>query len=79
MKVEHVKGNTWTLIDWEYIPFYKVDDSHCILLDTGTHEQREDLENTLNGLTTSSITQAQINQACEDFKSARQNWLYFLY
>ena len=47
MKVEHVKGNTWTLIDWEYIPFYKVDDSHCILLDTGTHEQREDLENTL--------------------------------
>ncbi len=34
----------------------------------------EDLENTLNGLTTSSITQAQINKACEDFKSARQNW-----
>jgi len=34
----------------------------------------EDLEKTLNGLTTSSITQAQINQACEDFKSARQNW-----
>ena len=34
----------------------------------------EDLEKTLNGLTTSSITQAQINKACEDFKSARQNW-----
>ena len=47
MKVEHVKGNTWVLIDWEYIPFYKVDEEHCILLDTGTHEQREDLENTL--------------------------------
>ena len=50
MKVEHVKGNTWVLIDWEYIPFYKVDEKHCILLDTGTHEQREDLENTLLGL-----------------------------
>ena len=47
MKVEHVKGNTWVLIDWEYIPFYKVDDNRCILLDTGTYLQREDLENTL--------------------------------
>ena len=34
----------------------------------------EDLEKTLNGLTTSSITQAQINKACEDFKGARENW-----
>lgn len=50
MKAEHVKGNTWTLIDWQYIPFYKVDDSHCILLDSGTYEQREDLEDTLKGL-----------------------------
>ena len=47
MKVEQVKGNTWVLIDWEYIPFYKVDDSHCVLMDTGTYLQREDLENTL--------------------------------
>ena len=31
----------------------------------------EDLEKTLNGLTTSNITQAQINKACEDFKAAR--------
>ncbi len=53
MKTEHVKGNTWVMIDWEYIPYYKVDDRHCILLDTGTWEQREDLENTLleQGLT----------------------------
>lgn len=34
----------------------------------------EDLENTLNGLTTSTITQAQINKACQDFKAARENW-----
>ena len=34
----------------------------------------EDLEKTLNGLTVNSITQSQINKACEDFKAARQNW-----
>ena len=34
----------------------------------------EDLEKTLNGLTTNNITQAQINKACEDFKDARENW-----
>ena len=37
-------------------------------------DDTEDLEKTLNGLTVSTITQAQINQACEDFKSARKNW-----
>ena len=34
----------------------------------------EDLEKTLNGLTVNSITQAQIDKACADFKQARQNW-----
>ena len=34
----------------------------------------EDLEKTLNGLTVNSITQAQINTACADFKEARENW-----
>ena len=34
----------------------------------------EDLEKTLNGLTVSTITQAQINEACDDFKDARENW-----
>lgn len=34
----------------------------------------EDLEKTLNGLTASTITQAQINKACQDFKAARENW-----
>ena len=34
----------------------------------------EDLEKTLNGLTPSTITQAQIDKACTDFKAARQHW-----
>ena len=34
----------------------------------------EDLEKTLNGLTVNTITQAQIDQACADFKAARLNW-----
>ena len=34
----------------------------------------EDLEKTLNGLTVNTITQAQENKACDDFKDARQNW-----
>ena len=34
----------------------------------------EDLEKTLNGLTVNSITQAQIDKACQDFKQARQHW-----
>ena len=34
----------------------------------------EDLEETLNGLTVNNITQAQINEACNDFKDARENW-----
>ena len=34
----------------------------------------EDLEKTLNGLTVNSITQAQIDKACADFKQARLNW-----
>ena len=37
-------------------------------------DDTEDLEKTLNGLTASTITQAQINKACEDFKAARENW-----
>ena len=33
-----------------------------------------DLESTLHGLTPGTITQAQVNKACEDFKNARQKW-----
>ena len=34
----------------------------------------EDLEKTLGGLTVSTITQTQIDKACQDFKAARQHW-----
>jgi hypothetical protein len=37
-------------------------------------DETEALESTLKGLTVSTITQAQINSACEDFKKARQYW-----
>ena len=36
MELERVKGNTWVLKSWELIPLYQVDDTRCILLDTGT-------------------------------------------
>ena len=53
MRLEQVKGNTWVMIGWEYIPFYKIDETHCIMLDTGLVNQQEDLINTLSdaGLT----------------------------
>lgn len=41
---------------------------------TDLADKVEDLEKTLNGLTTSTITQAQIDKACEDFKAARLYW-----
>ncbi len=34
----------------------------------------EDLEKTLSGLSTTTITQAEIDKACADFKKARQHW-----
>ena len=37
-------------------------------------DETEHLESTLKGLTVSTITQAQINSACDDFKKARQYW-----
>ena len=53
MKLEHIRGNTWAFVSWEWIPFYKLDDRRCILLDTGLADQREDLEEALQktGLT----------------------------
>lgn len=57
MKLTQVRGNTWVLDSWELIPLYKLDDRRCVLLDTGTVEQREDLEDTLDeaGLTPVAI------------------------
>lgn len=37
-------------------------------------DEVEDLEKTLSGLTVSTITQSQINEACDDFKDARECW-----
>ena len=37
-------------------------------------DETEALEQTLNGLTVNSITQSQINSACDDFKQARKYW-----
>lgn len=44
MELEQVKGNTWVLKSWELIPLYKIDETHCVLLDTGYYDQREELE-----------------------------------
>lgn len=41
---------------------------------TSLADNTEALEKTLNGLTVNTITQAQINSACEEFKAARQYW-----
>ena len=41
---------------------------------TSLADNTEALEKTLNGLTVNTITQAQINTACEEFKAARQYW-----
>lgn len=37
-------------------------------------DEVEDLEKTLSGLTVNTITQSQINEACDDFKDARECW-----
>ena len=37
-------------------------------------DNTEALEKTLHGLTTNTITQAQIDEACADFKAARMYW-----
>ena len=57
MELIQIKGNTWVAEAMEYIPFYKLDDSRCILLDTGLEQEREDIENTLleAGLTPAGI------------------------
>ena len=35
MDIRPIKGNTWVLEGMEWIPFYKLDERRCILLDTG--------------------------------------------
>ncbi len=47
MEIIHVIGNTYYLQGWQIIPFYRVDETHCILLDTGTVFQRREIEDAL--------------------------------
>ena len=49
MKLTQVKGNTWVIEANQLIPLYKLDEKRCVLLDTGLLEEREALEETLNG------------------------------
>ncbi|RHR10776.1 MBL fold metallo-hydrolase [Pseudoflavonifractor sp. AF19-9AC] len=57
MKLSQVKGNTWVAEGMELIPFYKLDEHRCILLDTGLLSEREELEGALldQGLTPAGI------------------------
>ena len=57
MKLTQVKGNTWVAEGMELIPFYKVDDRRCVLLDSGLLSEREELESALlsAGLTPAGI------------------------
>lgn len=63
MQEEYLYLVLQNLVDHVIVPTY-----------TKLADDVEDLEKTLNGLTVSTITQAQINKACEDFKDARLNW-----
>lgn len=53
MKLTQVKGNTWVAEGSALIPFYRLEDGRCILLDTGLYREREELEQSLldSGLT----------------------------
>ena len=57
MKLTPINGNTWVAEGMEWIPFYKLDDHRCILLDTGLHQEQEELEEALlsAGLTPAGI------------------------
>ena len=61
MELERVKGNTWVLKSWELIPLYQVDDTRCILLDTGTVDQRAELEAALEAMTEAEYDPAVID------------------
>lgn len=57
MKLTQVKGNTWVVEAWELIPFYRLEDGRCILLDSGLYKERETLVQTLQeaGLTPAAL------------------------
>lgn len=47
MKLVQILGNTWAIEADELIPVYKLDDSRCILLDSGLEEEREAIDTLL--------------------------------
>ena len=53
MELTRVKGNTWVIEANQLIPLYRLDDSRCVLLDSGLLQEREALEELLKaaGLT----------------------------
>lgn len=57
MELMHIKGDTWAFHDWQLIPFYKLDDHRCVLLDTGMADQADALDEALraNGLVPAGI------------------------
>ena len=57
MKLSQVKGNTWIAEGMELIPFYKLDEHRCVLLDTGLLSERGELEGALleHGLTPAGV------------------------
>lgn len=57
MKLTQVKGNTWVAEGLELIPFYRLEDGRCILLDTGFPWEGDELERSLldAGLTPAAI------------------------
>lgn len=48
MKLTQVLGNTWVLEGIEFIPLYKTDETHCILLDTGLEQERDAIQAALD-------------------------------
>ncbi|MBR5656891.1 MAG: imelysin [Prevotella sp.] len=60
---DYLRNTLTNLVDNVIVPTY-----------TELADDVEDLEKTLNGLTVNTITQSQINTACNDFKKARENW-----
>lgn len=44
MTLRQVKGNTWVMESWLFIPLYKLDDRHCILLDSGLSQQEGEID-----------------------------------
>lgn len=47
MKLTQIKGNTWVAEGREFIPFYRLEDGRCILLDAGLRREGEELAQSL--------------------------------